>query len=495
MSGATGIKELTDVQSMSLLPGLAGKDILAKSNTGSGKTLAFLMIGIERIIKHGGPDPYKSFPIVVLTPVTDLANQIMNVAKRLCKYHGMEADFVIGGTDEKKDIKRLLKNRIDVLVATPGRFKSILNQSTDIKARLSKCQTFVIDEADKMTDPGFLTDTKYIHSLASNDKLQTLLFSATMDKTKLMSFGLLKKDAVMIDAASGTKPQVNTKVKQVAIVTPINNHLDALISIVKEHIKQKQKGGNASKRLLSTPTLKALSEWDVPVMKGYRIMVFLPSNAFIDYFATCFAQYMPNVKTLVLHGGLAQNKRSQVSETFATTDNCVLFTSDASGRGLDYKDVSCVVQLGFDARPEYLQRVGRTGRAGRDGITYIIAAPQETVGLQIICDVLSEIYTDAPASMPVCSQVKTLKNKYVSGGVKYPKPQSPKDAKDAKKALGGWLGALASKWKRLKMPSSAVLELARSLADAMHVPIEDAKLMEKLNIKPSKPSQVTKPSK
>lgn len=492
MTNATGIKELTDVQSMSLVPGLAGKDILAKSNTGSGKTLAFLMIGIERIIKHGGPDPKKSFPIVVLTPVTDLANQIMKVAKRLCKYHGMEADFVIGGTDEKKDIKRLLKNRIDVLVATPGRFKSILNQSADIKARLSKCQTFVIDEADKMTDPGFLGDTKFIHSIAANNKLQTLLFSATMDKTKLMSFGLLKKDAVMIDAASGDRPQVNTKVKQVAVVSPINNHLDALISIVKEHIKQKQKqkGGNASKSLLSllsAPTLKALSEWDVPVMKGYRIMVFLPSNAFIDYFATCFEHYMPNVKTLVLHGGLAQNKRSQVSETFATTDNCILFTSDASGRGLDYKDVSCVIQLGFDARPEYLQRVGRTGRAGRDGITYIITAPQENVGLQVICDVLSEIHIDANAPAPVC--LKILKNKYIPSGIKYPKPQTPKDAKDAKKALGGWLGALASKWKRLKMPSSAVLELARTLADAMHVPIEDAKLMEKLNIKPAKPSK------
>jgi superfamily II DNA/RNA helicase len=244
--------------------------------------------------------------------------------------------------------------------------------------------------------------------------------------------------------------------------------------------------------------LKALSEWDVPVMNVYRIMVFLPSNAFIDYFAMCFAHYMPDVKTLVLHGGLAQNKRSQVSETFATTDNCILFTSDASGRGLDYKDVSCVIQLGFDARPEYLQRVGRTGRAGRDGITYVITAPQENVGLQMVCDVLSEIYIDTPASMPMCSQVKslkTLKNKYVASEYQYPKPQSPKDAKDAKKALGGWLGALASKWKRMKMPSVAVLELARTLADALHIPMEDSKLMEKLNIKPSKPSEPSKPVK
>ena len=149
------IKTLTEVQASSLIPGIAGKDILAKSNTGSGKTLAFLMIGIERIIANKGPDPKTSFPIVILTPVTDLAVQIAQVAKQLAKYHNMEVDMVIGGTDEAKDIKRLTKNRIDILVATPGRFKSILNQSVDIMKRLSLCQTFVIDEADKMTEPGF----------------------------------------------------------------------------------------------------------------------------------------------------------------------------------------------------------------------------------------------------------------------------------------------------------------------------------------------------
>ena len=483
-----GIKTLTEVQGMSLAPGIAGKDILAKSNTGSGKTLAFLMVGIERILTHKGPNPTTSFPIVVLTPVTDLATQIMKVAKRLLKYHGMEADFVIGGTDEKKDIRRLKTNRIDVLVATPGRFKSILNQSPEIKLRLSRCQTFVIDEADKMTDPGFLGDTKYIHSIAKNAnnvKLQTLMFSATMDKAKLTSLGLLKQDAVLIDAAVGTKPQVNTKVKQISIVTDVSNHLDALINIVQDQIKQK--GGNSSKNSrieldpkklkLSSPTLKALSEWDMPSMKGYRIMVFLPSNAFIDYFADVFSKKMPKVKTFILHGGLAQNKRSQTSEAFGTTDNCVLFTSDSSARGVDYPDVTCVIQIGFDERPAYLQRVGRTGRAGKDGVAYVITAPEENQGLQLVCDVLTEMYVDASCAAPVC----TLKaKKYVPTGIKYPPPSNPKDAK---KALGGWLGSLASKWKKLKMSPIAVMTLARNLAKSMGVPIDDAKLMEKLNVK------------
>lgn len=483
------IKTLSEVQALTLAPGVAGKDILAKSNTGSGKTLAFLMIGIERILKHKGPDPKNSFPIVVLTPVTDLAVQIMKVAKLLLSYHKMEADLVIGGTDEAKDIKRLTNNRIDVLVATPGRFKSIINQSPRIKERLSKCQTFVIDEADKMTDPGFLGQTKFIHSLAMNSKMQTLAFSATMNKETMLSFGLLKPSAVFIDAAAGTKPQVNTKVKQVSIVTDISNHFDALVSVVKEQIKiTKHNGGsanstnlNVNSHNLSSQTLKALKEWEMKSLTGYRIMIFLPSNTFIDYVAKVFKAQMPEVTTFTLHGGMQQNARSKTSEAFRTTSNCVMFTSDASARGVDYPDVSCVIQIGFDSRSEYLQRVGRTGRAGKDGTTYLITAPEENAGVELICDVLNEIHVDKD-NKPKCTNNNIVFKKYVPSNVKFPTA-----TQDAKKAFRGWLGSLASKWKRLKMTQVTVVNMAQSLSVAMglgEVPLD--KLHEKLSIKTKK---------
>jgi ATP-dependent RNA helicase MSS116 len=477
------ISSLTEVQSKSLLPGIAGKDVLAKSNTGSGKTLAFLMVAIERILKHGGPDPNTTFPVVVLTPVTDLASQIMNVSKTLLKYHNMHADVVIGGTDEKKDIKRLLKDKIDVLVATPGRFKSILNQSPEIKRRLQGCQTFVIDEADKMTDPGFLKDTKFIHSLANNNKMQTLMFSATMSKDALMTTGLLKSDAEFIDAAAGTKPQVNTKVRQVSVIAHVTNHLDALVKTVKEHMQSMPKVGGSSDIIkvpgvkLSAPTLKALAEWKMSTVSGYRVMIFLPSNAFIDYFAKIFAKEMPGVNCMILHGGLSQSKRTQTSDAFRTTSNCILFTSDASARGVDYPDVSCVIQIGFDSRPEYLQRVGRTGRAGKDGTAYIITAPEENTGLETICDVLTEMHAENKVAVPK-TFTQTIK-KYIPSGIQY-----PKDNKDAKSAFRGWLGSLASKWKRLKMSPVSAIELAGNLAKAMglnDIPVE--KLKEKLAIK------------
>lgn len=484
------IESLTEIQARALKPGIDGLDVLAKSNTGSGKTLAFLIIGIERILTHKGPNPTTSFPIVILTPVTDLATQIAQVAKRICKYHGMEADMVIGGTDEKKDINRLKKNRIDVLVATPGRFNSILKQSPEITKRLSQCQTFVIDEADKMTEPGFLGQTKSIHAIARNAKMQTLMFSATMDKKTLTSLGLLKGDAVFIDVADGTKSQVNTKVRQVSIITNIKHHLDAVVKVVNEQVKQTSKtimkGGSNSLLVkdakLSAPTKKALKEWDTKGFTGYRMMVFLPSNAYIDYFAEVFKQEMPNVKTLMLHGGMQQNKRTQTSELFRTTDNCVLFTSDASARGVDYPDVTCVIQLGFDSRSEYLQRIGRTGRAGKSGTSYIITAPEEITGLESICDVLTEVYVEDGCVSPKCTQMSI--KKYLPGKVQFPKP--PTQA--AKQALRGWLGSLASKWKRLKMTPTMVVKMAQEHSVALglgEIPLE--KLYEKLSIKIKKP--------
>lgn len=482
------IKQLTDIQALSIVPGVAGKDILAKSNTGSGKTLAFLLVGVERILKNKGPDPKASFPIVILTPVTDLAVQIMQVAKQFVKYHNMETDLIIGGTDETKDIKRLTNNRIDVLVATPGRFKSILNQSSVIKQRLAQCQTFVIDEADKMTDPGFLGQTKFIHSLAMNSKMQTLAFSATMDKSAMMSYGLLKSNAIFIDAAAGTKPQVNTKVRQVAIMTNISNHLDALVKVIKEQIKQTtQKGGNTNVSLnvsshgLSPQTLKALKEWKMKSLSGFRIMIFLPSNTYIDYIAKVFKVEMPEVTTFSLHGGMQQNARTKTSEAFRTTNNCVMFTSDASARGVDYPDVSCVIQMGFDSRSEYLQRVGRTGRAGKDGTSYLIAAPEEIVGVELVCDVLSELYVDKNIKdiTPKCKTSNLITKQYIPTNIKFPTV-----TQDAKKAYRGWLGSLASKWKRLKMTPTSVVNMAQSLSIAMglgEVPLE--KLHEKLAIK------------
>lgn len=484
------IKTLSEVQALALEPGISGKDILAKSNTGSGKTLAFLLIGVERLLRNKTIDSKNSFPIVVLTPVTDLAVQIMNVAKGFLSYHKMEADLVIGGTDEAKDIKRLTNNRIDVLVATPGRFKSILNQSPKVKERLSQCQTFVIDEADKMTDPGFLGQTKFIHSLAMNQKMQTLAFSATMNKETMMSYGLLKSSAVFIDAAAGVKPQVNTKVRQVSVITDISTHFDALVSVVKEQIKNtNQKGGspavgnvnislNVNSHKLSPQTLKALKEWEMKSLTGYRIMIFLPSNTFIDYVAKVFKAEMPEVTTFTLHGGMQQNARSKTSEAFRTTSNCVMFTSDASARGVDYPDVSCVIQMGFDSRSEYLQRVGRTGRAGKDGTAYLITAPEENAGVELICDVLTEIHVNKDHK-PKCTNSNVVIKKHVPSQLKFPAA-----TQDAKKAYRGWLGSLASKWKRLKMTPTSVVNMAQSLSISMglgEVPLD--KLYEKLSIK------------
>lgn len=477
-----GISDLTPVQAETLAPGIAGRDVLARANTGSGKTLAFLLVAIERIVKHGGPDATGAFPVVVLTPVTDLAVQIFNVAETLLAYHRpMKADLVIGGTDEARDIRRLSgKARIDVLVATPGRFKSLLTSSEAIRDRLGRCQTFVIDEADKLTDPGFLRDTQRIHGAAKNSSMQTLMFSATMDKTAIMRTGLLRADAHVVDVLSHDKSVVNTAVTQIAVVSHPDEFLDVVAAIVHDQRlahdkkKQRQRGGGLAGHGLSAASLRALREWESASLSGFRVMCFLPSNAFIDYFAARFQACMPDVTSFVLHGGLAQNKRTKVSDAFRSNDDCVLFTSDASARGVDYPDVTCIVQIGFDSRAEYLQRVGRTGRAGKSGTAFVIVAPQETVAVEQVCDVLTHVYATDRRTELCGRPARALE---VSGTELRP------DSKVAKRAYSGWLGSLASKWKRLRMPKADVLEFAQHMASAMDLGVQDeAKLRDKLHL-------------
>lgn len=472
------ITELTEIQAKCLEPGIAGKDILAKSNTGSGKTLAFLIASISRILKHGSPDPFTSFPITILTPVTDLANQIAKVAEMFLSYHPpMTVDIVIGGTNESHDKKRLSSHdhRVDILVATPGRLKSLLNQSESIKHRLHGCQTFIIDEADKLTDPGFLRDTKHIHSIARNPHMQTLMFSATMDRHSIMATGLLKTDAEFIEVLSADKSIVNTKVIQNVIVCSASRFLDAVVSVVQDQMALQQ-GGSLEDYDLNSNTLRALNQWESPTMKGYRIMCFLPSNAYIDYFSKTFVHAVPDVSSFVLHGGLAQHKRSKMSEAFRKTDNCILFTSDASARGVDYPDVTCVIQVGFDSRSEYLQRVGRTGRAGKSGITFLIIAPEEVDAASQICDVVKNVYIDREISTHMCDQNN---EEYRPIGINFPESMK----RDAKHAYRGWLGSLASKWKRLKMHKADVISLAQNMSLAMGLgQQDDAHLRSKLHV-------------
>lgn len=479
------ITELTEVQARCVIPAIEGRDVLAKSKTGSGKTLAFLIACVERIIRNGSPNPETSFPVVILSPVTDLATQIHGVTKNFLRYHPpMKADLVIGGTNERRDIERLTKDRIDILVATPGRFKSILNQSEVIRNRLASCQTFVIDEVDKLADSGFLHDTRFIKSIARES--QTLAFSATMDSETLMKSNLLKKDAVVI-AVDETNSKKG-KIEQNVIVAPLESMFSALVHVV-ESQKMKytsgQSGGNVGIDYLSPNTQKALHEWTSYTMTGYRIMVFLPSNAFIDYVTKAARIYWKDkLRIFSLHGGLAQHQRSKASDAFRKTDDCCLFTSDASARGVDYPDVTCVIQIGFDSRSEYIQRVGRTGRAGKSGEAFLIISPQEIEAASQVCNMIGSVIVDrkfleTERDIRFCRDVGL--SEFDPAGIVLPKEMNQKDAKNAYR---GWLGSLASKWKRLNMDSENVLRLAHEMADALRMNrMEDEKLRDKLHIK------------
>lgn len=494
------IESLTEVQARALVPGIAGVDILAKSNTGSGKTLAFLIASIERILKNGGPDPTQSIPILILTPVTDLAIQIMGVATRLLAYHpGFVATRVIGG-EESPDMAP--GRRIDIVVATLGRFTGLIKiaKGKGILDRLKSVQTLIIDEADRMLKDDSIGDVRMIRSRIENPNLQTMLFSATMDVEVIKKTGFLRPDFAFIDTAgpdSGVA-QVNTRVIKTVFVTPADSLFNTLVKSIRgvANIQQKtppqhQLGGNfkrmsrpSIRQQLSDGTVRALAEWQMSSFSGTRIMVFIPSNAMIDFMFDLFAATKtPNVRALKLHGGMNQSQRTRASETFRTTDNCVLFTSDASARGVDYPDVTSIIQLGFDGRDEYIQRVGRTGRTGgKDGRTVLILTPDEVACLDSISDVVSEVFVSDDITIP-----QSVTNVRKSIQVPSRSMSMAVGTKAAKSAFRGWLGSLASKWrsKDVRMTPENTLNLARNMASAMGISPEPAQedLKKKLNIK------------
>lgn len=486
------IDMLTEVQMRSLEPGLDGRDILAKSNTGSGKTLAFFIVAIERILRNGGPDPTTSFPIVVMTPVTDLAEQIMRVAKILIAHQpGFVATTAIGGTSTSADIAKLaMGNRVDILVATPGRLQDLLT-TNHVADRMANVQTFIIDEADKMTDPGFLTPIRKIRAYIKSPSVQTLMFSATLDRDAIAKTNMMRPDFVYIDTAVANSgvAQVNTNVVKTVVITNTDDIFDTLVQSITSVATTKQTGGNfvrisnpSVRKYLSDGTKKALNEWETKSFNGFRIMVFIPANAMIDFVYKQFLKATDNkITAFRLHGGMPQKLRSAASDKFNSTDNAILFTSDASARGVDYKDVTSVVQLGFDSRAEYIQRVGRTGRTGgKDGRTVLIMTPYEAGCLEQIKDVVSEVYTTDGVNVNISLPVKPFREVPVS---KSKRKSMSAGGSDAKNAFRGWLGWLASKWKSLKIPKEDVVKLATSMENAMGLPPMDiSKIKSKLHI-------------
>uniref|UniRef100_A0A0A0K511 ATP-dependent RNA helicase n=1 Tax=Cucumis sativus TaxID=3659 RepID=A0A0A0K511_CUCSA len=356
-----GYEKMTVVQEATLPLILKGKDVLAKAKTGTGKTVAFLLPSIEVVVKSPPTGDQKRPPILVLVicPTRELATQAANEANTLLKYHStIGVQVVIGGTRLALEQKRMQANPCQILVATPGRLKDHIENTAGFATRLMGVKVLVLDEADHLLDMGFRKDIERIIAAVPKQR-QTLLFSATVpDEVRQISHIALRRDHEFVNTIEEGSEDTHAQVRQMQIVAPLEKHFSLLYAILKEHIAN-----------------------DV----DYKVLVFCTTAMVTRMVADLLGELNLNIREI--HSRKAQSYRTKVSDEFRKSKGLILVTSDVSARGVDYPDVTLVIQVGLPAdREQYIHRLGRTGRKGKEGQGILLLTPWEEFFLSTVKD-------------------------------------------------------------------------------------------------------------
>ena len=361
-----GLSSMTEVQARTFVASLEGKDILARARTGTGKTLAFLIPTVERILQNPTFLHGKDVGCLVIAPTRELAIQIGDEAEKLLLHHDLSVQVMYGGTKMARDINAMNKRLPAILVATPGRLMDHL-QGTKVRGRkfsddiMSNVDILVLDEVDRLVDLGMRREIQKILSyLPRKEKRQTMLFSATIPKElKRIMKDSMKDDFIEVDCVKDglqTTP-TNIRVTQTHVILPnLANVMHSVYAILKK----------------STTT------------RPYKIVVFFPTARMVSFFAE-FLNDGLEYPVIELHSKKSQSSRNTASSNFRRSTNAILFTSDLSARGVDYPDVTQVIQVGMpESREQYIHRLGRTARAGKEGSGILVLFPFES-------DFLSEL--------------------------------------------------------------------------------------------------------
>eukprot|EP00258_Populus_trichocarpa_P011753 XP_002320859.2 DEAD-box ATP-dependent RNA helicase 31 [Populus trichocarpa] len=357
-----GYENMTVVQAATLPVIVKGKDVLAKAKTGTGKTVAFLLPSIEVVVKSPPLDrDQKRPPIIVLVicPTRELATQAATEANTLLKYHpSIGVQVVIGGVRIASEQRNLQANPCQILVATPGRLKDHIENTAGFATRLMGVKVLVLDEADRLLDMGFRKDIEKIIA-AIPEQRQTLMFSATVpEEVRQICHAALKRDHEFINTVEEGTEDTHSKVRQMHVIAPLDKQFPLLYVILKDHIA------------------------DDP---DYKVIVFCTTARVTGLVAGLLGELNLNIREI--HSRKAQTYRTRVSNEFRKSRGLILVTSDVSARGVDYPDVTLVLQVGLPAsREQYIHRLGRTGRKGKEGEGILLLAPWEEFFLSTVKD-------------------------------------------------------------------------------------------------------------
>jgi len=392
----------TAVQQQTIPFVLAKQDVIVTAQTGTGKTAAFALPILQMLFdRQESGNKGKKIRALILSPTRELAIQIEDNIKSYSTYTQLKTGLIYGGTAIEPQ-KSMLKNGVDILIATPGRLLDLFNQQC---LKLDNIETLVLDEADLMLDMGFIDDIKKIEKICPPKK-QTLLFSATMPNKVIEFSKSILNEPEQINITPTIKTASN--VEQNLYYTPIGKKMQLIL------------------HLFRTGAIKG------------NVIIFRRTKHGVEKLENLLDENNYSVQSI--HGAKSQNLRQEALKTFKSiaqknhNELNILIATDVASRGIDIDGIDVVLNFDIPSIPEtYIHRIGRTGRAGKTGVAISFCCAEEKeyiVELQSLINTSIPVVSEHPFVLDADAQPQIHRKK---SGSKYRKGRKSAASKKKKK--------------------------------------------------------------
>ena len=357
--GEKGYTDPTPIQQQAIPPVLKGRDLQGCAQTGTGKTAAFTLPMLQLLAAEPAPKGRRPIRALVLTPTRELAIQIDECCRDYARYTDLRHCVIFGGVNQRPQVDALQKG-VDLLVATPGRLLDLIGQGY---VTLDTIRFFVLDEADRMLDMGFIHDIRRILPLLP-ERRQTLFFSATMPESIAALAAKILRNPVMVT------------------VTPPASVVETIAQTV--HFAEK-----AEKSQLLIDLLSASD--------AQQVLVFSRTKHGADKLAKILNR--AGIRSCAIHGNKSQNARVKAMNDFKSGECRVMIATDIAARGIDIDQLPLVINYELPEVAEtYVHRIGRTGRAGHEGAAWSFCSEDE---FEYLCDIQKLTGLTIPTEGPV----------------------------------------------------------------------------------------------
>ena len=357
--GEKGYTDPTPIQQQAIPPVLEGRDLQGCAQTGTGKTAAFTLPMLQLLAAEPAPKGRRPIRALVLTPTRELAIQIDECCRDYARYTPIRHCVIFGGVNQRPQVDALQKG-VDLLVATPGRLLDLIGQGY---VTLDTIRFFVLDEADRMLDMGFIHDIRRILPLLP-ERRQTLFFSATMPESIAVLAAKILRNPVLVT------------------VTPPASVVETIAQTV--HFAEK-----AEKSQLLIDLLSASD--------AQQVLVFSRTKHGADKLAKILNR--AGIRSCAIHGNKSQNARVKAMNDFKSGECRVMIATDIAARGIDIDQLPLVINYELPEVAEtYVHRIGRTGRAGHEGAAWSFCSEDE---FEYLCDIQKLTGLTIPTEGPV----------------------------------------------------------------------------------------------